>query len=224
MALHGCSNSFSDDTTGSTEQPEDDPDQLSADGDGSQPGDELTEPVTRLPGENAEPVDTVGPAGDSSLSVNDRRYPLDSALGDIWGVGGEHFNVNFTVSNGRYRLQPVEVDGEVYDLLMPAAASAIFHADMYSPGEQFSLMTYSFSPFGDGGGVLAGNAFFDNAYVGVDEDLSGDVEDDEKQAVIGGTVNFTGVLPDIELRFSVTLEGGQFVEGRYTGLFDFTSR
>lgn len=224
LVLQGCGSSSATDGSEPTNLPEDDSGQPSGDGDGSQSGDGVTPPVTHLPGEDVVPIVAVGPQGDSHLTANGRVYPLDSALGDIWGPAADHFNVNFTVSNGRYRLESAEIDGSLYELLVPAAASAIFHAELYSPGEQFSLMTYSHSPFGDGSGVLAGNAFFDDAYVGVDEDLSGDVEDDEKRAVIGGTVDFTGVLPNIELRFSVTLEDGQLVEGHYTGLFDFTSR
>jgi len=42
--------------------------------------------------------------------------------------------------------------------------------------------------------------------------------------VIGGTFEFVGELPDIELRFSVTLESGEMAEGHYTGLFDFADR
>lgn len=223
MALQGCQNSSTTANLGDGLEPQGESGLPSGDGEGPQAGDFVV-PSSDLPGADPAPVENVGPQGDSSLLVNDQLYPLDSALGDIWGVTDEHFNVNFTVSNGRYRPDLMEVDGYEYDVLTPVATSAILHAEMYSPGDQFSLVTYSFSPFGNEGGVLAGNAFFDNAYVGVDEDLSGDVEDDEKQAVVGGTIDFTGTLPDIELHFSVTLEDGQLVEGHYTGLFDFTSR
>jgi hypothetical protein len=156
--------------------------------------------------------------------VDERRFPLDSALGDIWGVSNDHYKVNFTLTNGKFVLVPTEIDGVTYKLLVPAAATAVVFAEMYSPGETFSFVTYSHSPFGDGGGVLAGNAFFDHAFVGYDEDNSGEVENDERQAVIGGTIDFTGILPDIELHFSVSLENGQTAEGHYTGLFDFTDR
>ncbi len=224
VMVQGCQNSSATDGNDEPLVPAGDIDSPAGDGDGAQPGDEVSPPRENLPDEDPVPIDSVGPEGDSSLSVNGQFYPLKSALGDIWGESGEHFNVNFTISNGRYRPDSIKVDGIEYDMLTPVATSALFYARMYSPGDQFSLLTYSFSPFGDGGGVLAGNAFFADAYVGVDEDLSGDVEDDEKQAVVGGTIDFTGTLPNIELRFSVTLDDGQLVEGHYTGLFDFTRR
>jgi len=82
----------------------------------------------------------------------------------------------------------------------------------------------SYSPFGSGGGVLAGNAYFDSAYVGIDLNDSGDIEAEENFRVISGTFDFKGELPNIELSFSVTLENGQQAEGQYTGLFDFATR
>ena len=176
-----------------------------------------------------EPVpamgNAVGPEGDSNVEVDQRRYPLKSALGDIWGVEGDHYNVDFTITNGEFFLvAPTEVDGVTHSLLLPIASSATIYAELYSPGDAFSFDTYSFSPFGAGGGVLAGNAYFDSAYVGIDSNESGDIESNENLRVIGGTFEFLGVLPDVELRFSVTLENGQLAEGHYTGLFDFADR
>ncbi len=220
--VQGCQNSSATEGNGDALESLGDSGSPASDGEGSLAGEGIAPPPDTLPDEDPVPVESVGPEGDSNLLVDGERYPLKSALGDIWGETGEHYNVNFTLSNGKYRLDSREVDGTLHDVLVPVATSALLYASMYSPGEQFSLLTYSYSPFGDGGGVLAGNAFFSDAYVGVDEDLSGDVEDDEKRAVVGGTIDFTGTLPDIELRFSITLDDGQLVEGHYTGLFDFT--
>ncbi|MGQ7845427.1 hypothetical protein ACUNV4_13170 [Granulosicoccus sp. 3-233] len=224
VTVQGCQNSSATDGNSEALDPVSEPGAPADDGDGSQRGEGVAPLVDGLPDEDPVPVESVGPEGDSNLSVDGRLYPLKSALGDIWGETGEHFNVNFTLANGMYQPDVLEVSGRQYDVLTPVATSALFYARMYSPGDQFSLVTYSYSPFGDGGGVLAGNAFFADAHVGVDEDLSGDVEDDEKRMVVGGTIDFTGTLPYIELHFSVTLEDGQLVKGHYTGLFDFTRR
>jgi hypothetical protein len=166
----------------------------------------------------------VGPAGDSRTTVGELQFPLKSALGDIWGPDGDHYSVDFTITNGKYLVTPTEIDGVMHNLLVPAEASATIYVELYSPGEAFSFGTYSFSPFGAGDGVLAGNAYFDNAYVGIDSNDSGDIESNENFRVIGGTFEFDGVLSDIELRFSVTLENGQLAEGHYIGLFDFADR
>lgn len=192
------------------------------DGDGLLPGDGTSSPG--LPGENPPGVGTLGPQGDSSLNIDERRYPLDSALGDIWGFRDQHYNVNFTLTNGKFVATATDVDGTTHNLLVPAKATAILYAEMHSPGDYFSFVTYSFSPFGAGGGVLDGNAYFDNAYVGYDADNSGNVEEHEKRPVLGGTIAFVGVLPDIELDFSVQLDNGRSATGHYTGLFDFTDR
>jgi len=182
----------------------------------------LPPPITQYDDES--PWVSLGPEGDSNVLVGDSRYPLSSALGDIWGTEGEHYSVDFTLTNGKFLVAPTEVNGVIHSLLVPVQATAIVYAELYSPGSSLSFVTYSFSSFGNAGGVLAGNAFFDQAYVGVDTNNSGDVEDDEKIAIIGGTIEFTGKLPDIELRFNVTLENGLAAEGYYTGLFDFADR
>lgn len=166
----------------------------------------------------------VGPEGDSNVKVGGRQFPLKSALGDIWGIEDDHYNVDFTITNGKFLVAPTDIDGVTHSLLLPVDSSATIFVELYSPGDAFSFGTYSFSPFGAGGGVLAGNAYFDNAYVGVDSNESGDIESNENFKVIGGTFEFIGALPNIELRFSVTLENGELAEGHYTGLFDFADR
>jgi len=176
------------------------------------------------PADEDPPVSPVGPEGDSRVKVGDRQYPLNSALGDIWGPEGDHYNIDFTITNGKFLVAPTLIDGVEHSLLLPVEASASIYAELYSPGDSFSFGTYSFSPFGAGGGVLAGNAYFDSAYVGIDRNDSGDIDAEENLRVIGGTFDFAGALPNIELRFSVTLENGQLAEGHYTGLFDFADR
>lgn len=182
----------------------------------------LPPPITQYNDES--PWVSLGPEGDSHVLVDDRRYPLSSALGDIWGIEGNHYNVDFTLTNGKFLVAPTDVDGTIHSLLVPVQTTAIVYAELYSPGSSLSFVTYSYSSFGNAGGVLAGNAFFDQAYVSVDTDSSGEVEDDEKISITGGTIEFAGKLPDIELRFNVTLENGLEAEGYYTGLFDFADR
>jgi hypothetical protein len=167
---------------------------------------------------------SVGPEGYSRVKMGERQFPLKSALGDIWGTDGDHYSVDFTITNGKFLVSPTEIDGVTHNLLVPVEASATIYVELYSPGDAFSFGTYSFSPFGSGGGVLAGNAYFDSAYVGIDLNESGDIESNENLRIIGGTFEFDGGVPDIELRFSVTLENGQSAEGYYTGLFDFADR
>ncbi len=184
--------------------------------------DQVEPPVVDPLVDNAQVV--LGPEGDSRLEVSQRSFPLDAGLGDIWGVERDHYNVDFTITNGSFLVSPTDIDGVMHSLLVPVQASATIFAELYSPGDFFSFGTYSYSPFGDGDGALVGNAYFDNASVSFDINDSGDIEEGETFEVIGGTFEFTGELPDIELRFSVTLESGEMAEGHYTGLFDFADR
>jgi len=211
VGLTGCGSSdpvaVTDDVSSAPDQPNDASQNVESDVD--------SEPLTG---------NAFGPEGDSNVQVAERRFPLKSALGDIWGVEGDHFSVDFTITNGKFLITPTEIDGVTHSLLLPVESSATVYVELYSPGDAFTFGTYSYSPFGAGGGVLAGNAYFDEAFVGVDANNSGDVEPNENLTVIGGTFEFSGDLPDIELRFSVTLENGESVEGHYTGLFDFADR
>ncbi|ASJ76397.1 hypothetical protein [Granulosicoccus antarcticus] len=224
--LHGCGNSSATSADDRPSIPAGDLLGPAEDGGaGLQTGDSTGEPQADSPiVGNSEHLVVIGPEGDSSLVVNDRSYPLDAALGDIWGVQGEHFNVNFTVTDGKFTIMPTSISEEIYNLLVPVEATAIIYAEMFSPGDEFSFVTYSYSPIGAESAALAGNAFFANAYVGFDIDRSGNVDEDEQLAVLGGTIEFTGILPDIELEFSVTLQNGLTAKGHYTGLFDFTNR
>ena len=225
LAMQGCGNSPATNPLASVPIITEDPLAPSEDGAGLQVGDG-TQPleIISFPENDPTQIMVIGPEGNSSLIVNERSFPLDSALGDVWGVQGEHFNVNFTLTDGLFTIMPTRVGDEIFNLLVPAQATAIVYAEMFSPGDQFSFVTYSYSPLGANGSVLAGNAFFANAYVGFDVDRSGDVDDDETLSVVGGTIEFTGILPDIEVQFSVTLENGLLAQGHYTGLFDFTNR
>lgn len=171
-----------------------------------------------------EPLAGSGPEGDSSVTVDAISYPLNSALGDIWGVENDHYNVDFTLTNGKFLVSESEIDGVTHSLLVPVEATATMFAELYSPGDSLMFITYSYSSLDVGNEALAGNAFFNRAFVGVDTNNSGDIENNEKIDVIDGTIEFTGTLPDIELRFSVTLANGQTAEGHYTGLFDFADR
>lgn len=186
-------------------------------------GDELS-PTVNMP-TDTNPVDlNTGPEGDSQVTFDEQSYHLNAGLGDVWGIEDDHYEIAFTLTNGKFKVTPTEVDGVAHNLLVPVNATAVFYAELHSPGDSFSFTTYSHSPFGAGGGVLAGNAFFKQAYVDIDHNNSGQIEPDERMPVTGGTVEFAGVLPDIELLFNVTVENGQSVEGHYTGLFDFTDR
>lgn len=165
-----------------------------------------------------------GPEGVSGLTIDNIRYPLDVALGDIWGASGEHFRIDFTLTNGNFMLDTETVDGQAYQTLVPAEASAVFHASMFSPGGSFNYASYAYAPLNAGVQRFPGVGYFTDAYIGVDINQNNIIDNAEKMTVIDGRVDFAGTLPDIELNFSVTLSNGKSVTGEYTGLFDFTER
>lgn len=164
-----------------------------------------------------------GPEGNSGITINAQRYPLDAALGDIWGVENVHYNVNFTLTDGNFEIVPTEVDGVLHDLLVPAQATAVFYAQLFSAGTSFAYTSYSYSADVPES-MLEGTGFFNDAFVGIDLNGNGRVDDAEKSPVLDGTIEFSGALPDIALSFSVALGSGESAVGHYSGLFDFTDR
>jgi len=66
-----------------------------------------------------------GPEGDSRLEVSERSFPLDAGLGDIWGTEQDHYNIDFTITNGSFLVTPTDIDGVMHSLLVPVQASAI---------------------------------------------------------------------------------------------------
>lgn len=166
-----------------------------------------------------------GPAGDSNISLQGViSFPLTSALGDIWGVEGDHYRIDFTLTDGQFVIEPTLIGDVMHSLLMPVKASAVVRASLFSPGDVFGFNAYSHTSLQAMGHNLAGVAYFSDASLGLDFNGSGDVEADEYLNVIGGSMEFNGVLPDIELRMAWILSNGQLAEGDYTGLFDFTDR
>ncbi|MBX2883217.1 MAG: hypothetical protein KTR32_24910 [Granulosicoccus sp.] len=173
---------------------------------------------------NSTGVANHGPAGRSHVSIDNRRYALDSALGDIWGQRGSHYNVNFTVINGDFTITPSEIDGNVHSMLVPANASAVIYAEMNYPGDGFNLAKFEFQAVDGSQITMTDMPYFTNAYVGIDINGNGYVDAFEKSQIIGGEISFDGSISDLELNFSVYLDNGQVAVGQYTGLFDFTQR
>lgn len=121
-------------------------------------------------------------------------------------------------------LEPTEIDGQTHNLIVPMHASAIIYAEMYYRGESFEFedFEYLFEP--SPAEISLGEAFFTAGYVAIDTDANGELEAHERFDIVGGTVSFLGLLPDLELSFSVALANGQTGVGYYTGLFDFADR
>ena len=165
-----------------------------------------------------------GPEGDSGLTAGDVRYPLNAAIGDIWGVSGDHYRVDFTLTNGNFRIESANDNDGEYSRFVPDLATAVFHARMYSPGDSFYHINYSHVPSDSVNSTLSGVGFFKEAYIGLDTNDDGMVSETEQIDVIDGLVEVSGTSLDMEMRFQVTLRDGQSLSGEYTGLVDFTTR
>jgi len=189
-------------------------------------GCESSSDATLQPLDDQEPptIRNDGPEGNSGLEINDTTHPLNVALGDIRGVENEHFRIDFTLANGTFRLASETIDGQAFQTLVPAESSAVFHMHMFNPGSSFDYGSYAYAADVADSRQFQGTGYFTAAYIGIDTDQDRQVSPDENTAVIDGTVEFTGTLPDVELSFSLTLENGASVTGTYKGLFDFTER
>jgi len=165
-----------------------------------------------------------GPSGDSGLTIDNTQYSLNAAIGDIWGANDSHFQIDFTLTNGNFMLESIERNGQSYQVLVPAEATAVVRADIYNPGDSFHFGNYAYMAADSAVGASAGVGYFTQAFVGVDTNEDGRVGDEERFDVIDGIIEFKGTVPYIVLGFSMTLLNGQNVTGEYTGLFDFAER
>lgn len=173
-------------------------------------------------------ADDPGAAQGDGVSIDGLRYPFTSAIGEIWGrrtAWPTHFNVDYLLSNGRFVVTPIVVDGESTSVREPVGASAVFRAELYAPDvDSFPFADYGFVAAPEEPEAIAGRRFFTAARLGVDRDRSGEVEESEMREVIDGTISFVGPVPDISLTFSLTLEDGATTSGSYAGLFEFIER
>jgi|GEM_PF-1142716 len=178
-----------------------------------------------------EGLDAIPRADDPDLdaydgvSVDGARYPFTAAVGEIWGRQSRydtHFNVDFTLTDGQFAVTPIVVDGIDASVREPVGASAVLTAELYAAGANaFPFADYDFVATPDVSPSIAGRHFFINGRLGVDSDLSGDVDADETHDVIDGTIDFEGPLPGISLTFTLVLANGMIATGRYGGLFEF---
>jgi len=157
--------------------------------------------------------------------VDGSRYPLVAAIGEIWGTRGDwpsHFNVRFTVTDGRFAVTPIVIDGQDGSVRRPVQARAVLRADLYAPGARsFTFTTYTHLADPNVPGAADGVHFFTGGQLGVDMNGNGDVEHEEMRDIVGGQIEFTGPVADISLDFSLVLEDGVSASGRYDGLFEF---
>lgn len=168
-----------------------------------------------------DPLET----GRDGVNVDGASYPLLGAIGEIWADRGDwptHFNVDFTLTDGRFAVTPILVDGESASVREPRGASAVLRFELYAPdAAAFRFAAYEHVADPDAPGAIDGRHFFVGGRLGIDEDGSGEVEPGEMRDVIGGSIVFEGPVPDISLAFDLVLEDGAQAVGRYRGLFEF---
>jgi len=178
-----------------------------------------------LPEQSGPRVRADDPLASDGVVVDGERYPLSTAIGEVWGRTGiypTHFNVDLTLADGRFLVTPIVVDGQDASVREPSEASAVLRAELYDPGApSFAFADYIHVADPEAPGVIDALHFFTGARLGVDSDGSGEVETEEMRDVVGGTIDFEGPSPDISLTFALVLEDGASVVGRYGGFFEF---
>ena len=182
--------------------------------------------------------DDDAPSGDAggggSLALEGRTLALTRAIALDFGPTGNHYNVDVGVADSDY--VPITVNTGTFLLANWEALDngVEFRAELYSPGDdafrfgRFEFLAGENAPgddvvglVGDAPPALAGRALFGAAYVGVDVDGSGEVDDFEEVPVVGGTVEIAPVDgpfdTGFDLVFDVALADGTRAAGRYAG-------
>ena len=133
---------------------------------------------------------------------------------------GQHHEVVFRLSDAEFSSFTVEgVDGLFWE---SKNNSILLSIHLYSASKlEFQSGDYGFA---DPDQIRQGNtqdtSVFSLGYVGLDFDLSGNVEDSEMQEVIAGNVIVTGSgISDTRLEFNLILATGESISGFYNSGF-----
>lgn len=163
------------------------------------------------------------PSPGNAIVYNGSSYPVSSGLADVYAETDNHYNIDFTVTDGYFVPLTTYVGDIPITIWNVAEAKAVFSAELYSPGQDaFRTGTFSYTPLTEDqvdDPSLAGTYFFNEAYAGFDTNGDNEVDEAEEIAVTGGSVTLAGVAPNFQLSFSVQLANGRTATGSYTGEF-----
>ena len=160
----------------------------------------------------------------NEVRYNDTRYALQNGLLNNYGETANHFNLDFSVSDGAFT--PFLTDtgnGFLITLWSVSDATVEVAAELYSPGtDGFRTGTFEYTSLSEqevDSRSLMGQYFFNEAYVAVDANNDIDLSEDEEVRVTGGTIQVTGTYPQYTLVYALALANGATLPGSYDDEF-----
>ena len=135
-----------------------------------------------------------------------------------------HYNIDFSVSDGLFIPFLVDLGTGILVTLYSVSEGTIeVTAELYSPGaEGFKTGTFSYTPLSEeeiNNPSLIGEYFFQDAYVAIDTNGDQDLSEDEEIPVTGGTVQVSGISPNYEVVYNLTLANGERLRFAYNNGF-----
>ena len=156
----------------------------------------------------------------NEVRYNSTRYALQNGLLNNYGETANHFNIDFSVSDGAFTPFLANTgNGFLITLWSVSDATVEIAAELYSPGtDGFRPGTFEYTSLSEqevDSRSLVGQYFFNEAYVAVDLNNDIDLSEDEEIRVTGGTIRVSGTYPRYMLVYDLALANGATLRGSY---------
>lgn len=173
-----------------------------------------------------EDDNAVTPSATNQVLYDNTQYSLENGLANDYGTidSDNHYNIDFSVSDGLFIPFLVDLGTGILVTLYSVSEGTIeVTAELYSPGaEGFKTGTFSYTPLSEeeiDNPSLIGEYFFQDAYVAIDTNGDQDLSEDEEIPVTGGTVQVSGISPNYEVVYDLTLANGERLRFAYNNGF-----
>lgn len=150
-------------------------------------------------------------------------YQPTNGISDVIVDSHGHYRVDVQVSDGRFQIGTYSLFGILYTYWFAVGDSVLFTADLY--GASRTALTPGRYEFAEVPRIrneeLNGQSVFSQSVFGLDFNGDGDVDDNERLDVVGGSIDVSGSdAASLVLEIDVLLVDGQRVQGRYAQGFE----
>ena len=174
------------------------------------------------PTDPTNPTDPSVPGADNALLHRGSQYAVNNGLIRIGRKEGNHVPTRLDIADGVFLPRTIYYGDIPVTVYEPVSGVAEMEFRLYSAGEDFAAGTYSFLPPPEEGSIIPnpqGQHYIERGTVHLDLNGSGDVTNEEKRDITGGSVTVKNREGGMSLVFDLVLEDGTQVVGSYNKTF-----
>jgi|GEM_PF-3755265 len=170
-------------------------------------------------------IGSVDRVSSNALEYGGATRPLNFGIADVIGNGNNYgqYEIVYRVSDVAWGFTTILIGGIPQISWFSDNNSVVFSTHIYTPSTAgFEPGTYEYVDNAETrAGNTVGRPVFSFAYIGIDFNGDGNVENDAEHVdVISGTLSVTGgSIEEAVLQFNLTLETGETVTGRFDSGF-----